>query len=52
MLKTDASDRVVAGILSQLYLNGEWYPVTFFLKTMDLAECNYKVYNKEMLAII
>jgi hypothetical protein len=52
MLKTDISDRVVAGILLQLYLDGEWYPIAFFLKTMDLAKCNYKVYNKEMLAII
>ena len=52
MLKTDASDRVVAGILLQLYLDGKWYPVTFFLKTIDLAKYNYKVYNKEMLAII
>jgi hypothetical protein len=52
MLKTDASNGVVVGILSQLHLDGEWYPVTFFSKTMDLAECNYKVYNKEMLAII
>jgi hypothetical protein len=52
MLKTDASNKVVAGILSQLYLNGKWYPITFFLKIMDLAECNYKVYNKEILAII
>jgi hypothetical protein len=52
MLETDASDRVIAGILSQLYLDGEWYPIAFFLKIMDLAKCNYKVYNKEMLAII
>jgi len=52
MLETDAFNRVIAGILLQLYLDGEWYPITFFLKTMDPAECNYKVYNKEMLAII
>ena len=52
MLKTDTSDKVVEGILSQLYLDSEWYPVTFFSKTMDLAKCNYKIYNKEMLAII
>jgi hypothetical protein len=52
MLKMDASDRVIAGILLQLYLNGKWYPITLFLKIMDLAKYNYKVYNKEMLAII
>ena len=52
MLKTDAFNKVIAEILSQLYLDGKWYPVAFFSKTMDPAECNYKVYNKEMLAII
>jgi hypothetical protein len=52
MLETDTSNKVVVGILLQLYLNSEWYPVAFFLKIMDLAKCNYKVYNKEMLVII
>jgi len=52
MLETDASDGVVAGILSQLYPDGEWYPVAFFLKIMDPAKCNYEVHDKEMLAII
>jgi len=52
MLETDASNRVIAGILLQLHLDGKWYPITFFLKIMDLAKYNYKVHNKEMLAII
>jgi len=52
MLEMDTSNRVIAGILSQLYLDGEWYPITFFLKTIDPAKYNYKVHNKEMLAII
>jgi hypothetical protein len=53
MLEIDASNKIVAGILSQLYLDSEWYPVAFFfLKTMALTEYNYKVHNKEMLVII
>jgi len=52
MLETDASNRVVAEILLQLYLDGEWYHMAFFLKIIDPVKCNYKVYNKEMLAII
>jgi len=52
MLEIDASNGVVAGILLQLYPDGEWYPITFFLKIMDVAKCNYKVHDKEMLAII
>ena len=52
MLKTDTFDGVIIGILLQLYLDGKWYPITFFLKTIDLAKYNYKVYNKKMLTII
>ena len=52
ILETDTSDRVIVGILSQLYLDGEWYPIAFFLKTMAPAKCNYKVHNKEILVII
>jgi len=52
MLETDASNRVVVGILLQLYLDGKWYLIAFFLKIIDLAKYNYEVYNKEMLAII
>jgi hypothetical protein len=52
ILETDASDGVVAGVLLQLYLDSEWYPIAFFLKIIALAKYNYKVYDKEMLAII
>ena len=52
MLEIDNFDRVIAGILSQLYLDSEWYPITFFLKIMAPVKCNYKVYNKEILVII
>ena len=52
ILETDASDGVVAGILSQLHPDGEWHPVAFFSKTMAPAECNYEIHDKEMLAII
>ena len=53
MLKINAFNGVVAGILLQLYLDGEWYSIAFFFKKiMDLAKCNYKVYNKKILTII
>jgi len=52
MLETDASNGVIVGILLQLHLDSKWYPITFFLKIIDLAKYNYKVYNKETLAII
>jgi len=52
MLEIDAFNRVVAGVLLQLHLDSKWYPILFFLKIIALAKYNYKVYNKEMLAII
>ena len=52
MLEINTSNKVITGILLQLYLNNKWYPITFFSKTIALAECNYKVYNKEILVIV
>jgi hypothetical protein len=52
MLETDASNGIIASILSQLYLDGEWHLVAYFSKTIAPAKCNYKIYNKEIFAII
>jgi Reverse transcriptase (RNA-dependent DNA polymerase)/RNase H-like domain found in reverse transcriptase/Retroviral aspartyl protease len=52
MIETDASDGVIAGVLSQLHPDKEWYPVAYFSKTMAPAECNYEIHDKEMLAIV
>jgi transposase InsO family protein len=52
MLETDASDGIIAGILSQKHPDGNWYPVGYFSKTMAPAELNYEIHDKEMLAIV
>jgi hypothetical protein len=52
LLETDASDTVIAAVFSQLGLNGEWHPVAYFSKSIALAEMNYPIYDKEMLAIV
>lgn len=52
MIETDASDGVIAGILSQLHPDGEWHPVAYYSKTMAPAECNYGIHDKEMLAVV
>ena len=52
MLETDASDGVIAGVLSQKYPDGNWYPVSYFSKAMAPAELNYQIHDKEMLAIV
>jgi len=51
-LKINASDGVLVDVLFQQGNNNLWYPVAFFSKTIALVELNYKVYNKEILAII
>ncbi len=50
VLETDASNGVIAGVLSQRH--GEFlHPVAFFSKGMTPAEMRYDIHDKEMLAI-
>ncbi len=51
ILETDSSDLVNGGILSQ-YHDDVLYPVAYYSKSMIPAECNYHIYDKELLAII
>ena len=39
-------------MLSQIKENGLLHPVAFFSKKLIAAECNYDIYDKELLAII
>ena len=52
VMKTDASDYVSEGILSQYNENGVLHSVMYFFKKHSPAECNYKIYDKELMAII
>jgi len=52
-LETDASDNIVAAILSQLSPeDGLWHPVAYLSRSMNPAEQNYEIHDKELLAII
>ena len=51
-IETDSSDYITVGVLSQIGDDGELHPVAFYSRKMILAECNYKIYDKELLAII
>ena len=51
-LEVDSSDFVVAGIMLQLDETGTLRPVAYFSKKMSPQECNYEIYDKELLAII
>src|SRR5690606_30317778 len=46
------SDYVCSAILSQPDKDGHLHPVAFHSKKMSPAECNYEIYDKELLAII
>jgi hypothetical protein len=53
MVETDASNGVVGGVLSQQEPESlQWHPVAYFSKTMQQAELNYDIHDKEMLAIV
>jgi RNase H-like domain found in reverse transcriptase len=51
-VETDTSDYVSSGILSQKDDQGVLHPVAFMSKKYNPAECNYEIYDKELLAII
>jgi Reverse transcriptase (RNA-dependent DNA polymerase)/RNase H-like domain found in reverse transcriptase len=51
ILETDVSDFVSVGVLSQ-YHDDVLHPVAFFSKRHSPVECNYEIYDKELLVII
>jgi hypothetical protein len=51
-IKSDSSDFVFAEILSQMRKNDEFHSVTFFSKNLVSIECNYEIYDKELLTIV
>lgn len=51
-VETDASDFVSSGVLSQKDDRGVLHPVAFMSKKYNPAECNYEIYDKELLAIV
>ena len=51
-VEADSSDYAMGGILSQPDTDGNLRPVAYFSKRLNPAECNYEIYDKELLAII
>ena len=52
VVETDASNWASGGVLSQYDENGKLRPVAFFSAKHTSAECNYEIYDKELLAIV
>jgi len=50
-VETDASGHTIGRVLSQEQ-DGKWKPIAFLSRTMQPAEQNYKIYDKELLAIV
>jgi len=50
-METDASGHAIGGVLSQEQ-DGKWKPIAFLSRTMQPAEQNYEIYDKELLAIV
>ena len=50
-VEADASNFATGAVLSQEH-DGEWYPVAFQSESMDQAQRNYTIHDKEMLAVI
>ena len=48
----DVSDYTTEGVLSMECRNKKWRPVAFLSKSLNETERNYKIHDKEMLAIV
>ena len=52
-IEADSSDFATGVVLSQQSpMDGKWHPVAFYSESLSSVEQNYKIHNKEMLAII
>ena len=52
IIKANLSNYIIKDILSQYNKDGVLYFIVYFLKWLNPAKYNYKIYNKELLAII
>ena len=50
-IECDTSNYATGAVLSQKQ-NREWWPITFFSKALTATEWNYKIHDRELLAII
>lgn len=52
VVETDSSGYCIGGLLSQYGDDGLLYPCAYYSKKNVPAECNYEIYDKELLAIV
>ena len=51
-LTADASKYASSALLLQTDSNGDWHPCSYLSQSFSPAECNYDIYDHELLAII
>ena len=51
-MEVDASNYATGEVLSMKCLDNLWRPVAFISKSLSDTEKNYKIHNKEMLAVV
>jgi RNase H-like domain found in reverse transcriptase len=51
-VETDSSGWCIGGTMLQPNNEGVYIPCSFFSRKLTGAECNYEIYDKEMLAIV
>jgi len=51
-VEADVSDFAIGGVLSMKCEDEKWRPVAYIFKSLNEAERNYEIHDKEMLAII
>jgi len=51
-VKADASNYTTGEVLSMKCSNELWRPVAFISKSLSGTEKNYKIHNKEILAVV
>ncbi len=52
ILETNSSDYINDDILSQYDDEETLHSMIYYSKNLSLAECNYEIYDKKLLAII
>jgi len=51
-VEADASNYATGGVLSMKCSDEMWRPIAFISKSLSDMERNYKIHNKEMLAVV
>src|SRR6266702_1275434 len=51
-LEVDASNYAIGATLNQKDELGRWHPVAYYSMTLSETECNYDIYDKELLAVV